>query len=496
MASYGREAKSGFLWGVLGRFSSTIVATAATVVLARLLTPHDFGVAATAAFFIQVAQRLANMGLNTALIRVPELRSDHSTTVFGINVSLGVAGWLLLTAAAPWLGDFYRSREAGLAIPVAGLTFAIGSLGAVPAALMTREMKFKQLVAMESVYGWVVSLSSVVLAWAGFGYWSLVYSLLIGAIWDAVVKLSFARWRPSMTITRAAFSELWSFGAGLSLKRLLDSAALNIDNMVIGRTLGLTVLGIYDKSFTSMNRAVTMVSYAGQTVSLSVLGRMQDDPERFRKAFRRITLGIGIACYPTFAALAAMAHPLFLVLFGRQWTEAVMPFQVLCAVGALKVYTAYISSAIQAKGRVWAEVWRQGVYVALIVAGVIVGSRWGLVGASVGVLIATVAMTGMMGDLLSRVAEVRWSDLLTPHASGLGCAGVVGGAVLAVQWFCAMLGVQLGPWAELTIEGGISVICASFFLFACPFPDGRRLVRETVFDFAPKVGRRLGLSAA
>jgi PST family polysaccharide transporter len=469
---------------------------AATVVVARLLTPHDFGVAATAAFFIQVAQRVTNLGFNTALIRVPELREDHSTTVFGVNVALGIGGGLLLAAAAPWLGDFYRSREASLAIPVAGLTFAIGSLGAVPAALMTRRLKFKQLVFIESVYGWVVSVTSVVLAWAGFGFWSLVYSLLVGAIWDATVKLLAARWWPALTISRAAFSELWSFGAGLHLKRLLDTAALNIDNMVIGRTLGLTVLGIYDKSFTSMNRAVTMVSYAGQTVSLSILARMQDDHERFRQAFRRITLGIGIASYPTFAALAAMAHPLFLLLFGPQWTGAVAPFQVLCAAGALKVYTSYVSSAVQAKGQVWAEVWRQLVYVLLIVVGVTLGSRWGLTGASAGVLLATAAMTGMMGDLVSKLAGLSWNDLFVPHLTGLTCAMVVAGAVVGARWILGHLDVHPAVWAEVLFEGTASVLCATGFLLVCPFAEGRRLVRETVFDFAPGVGRRLGLSVA
>ena len=494
MASYGREAKSGFLWGVLGRATSTIAAIAGTVVLARMLTPHDFGVAATVTFFITVAQRISNLGFNTALIRVPELRRDHPATVFAVNVALGVIVGGLLALTAPWLGAFYRSPEAARAIPVAGLTFALGVLGTVPGALMARQLKFRQLVMIEAVYGWLVTLSSVVLAFFGLGYWSLVYSLLIGAAWDATVKLIMARWRPELWWSRAALRELLSFGAGLHLKRLLDSVALNIDNMVIGRTLGLTALGIYDKAFTSVNRAVTMVSYAGQTVSLSVLGKMQDDPERFRKAFRRITLGIGIASYPAFAGLAVVAKPLFLILFGPQWIEAVIPFQVLCVAGALKTYASYISSAVQAQGRVWGEVWRQALYVSLIVGGVTVGSIWGLPGASIGVLVATVVMTITMCDLLQKVSALSWADLIVPHFAALGCGAVVVASVMSERMLYSYVGRPLPVGSQLAIECGVGAVAAAIYLLTCPFKDVRVLVRETLFDFAPSVGRKLGLS--
>jgi len=494
MASYGREAKSGFLWGVMGRATSTVAATAGTVVVARMLTPHDFGVAATVTFFITVAQRMTSFGFNTALIRVPELRRDHLATVFAVNVALGIVVGGALALAAPWLGAFYRSPEATRAIPVAGLIFALGVLGTVPGAIMARELKFRQLVIIEAIYGTLVPISSIFLAFFGFGYWSLVHSLLIGAAWDAAVKLIVARWRPELWWSRDALRELFSFGAGLHLKRLLDSVALNIDNMVIGRTLGVTVLGIYDKAFTSMNRAVTMVSYAGQTVSLSVLGKMQEDPERFRKAFRNITLGIGIAGYPGFFGLGIVARPLVLVLFGPQWVDAVVPFQILCAAGMLKTYVAYLSSAVQAKGRVWGEVWRQTLYIALIVISVAVGSRWGLVGASAGVLVATVVMTLMMAKFLCQVSPVTWTDLVTPQLTGFTCGLVIMATVLVGRLLYGYLYPSLGMGGQLIVECTLGALAAGVFLLTCPFRDGRDLVREMLFDLAPSVGRRLGLS--
>ena len=117
MASYGRRAKSGFIWGMLGRTSTTVVAMATSIVMARILTPYDFGVAAAAGFFIQIAQRLTNLGFNTALVRLPEVRADHATTVFAINVALGVGGGLALVLAGAVAGDVLPKSRRGLRDP-------------------------------------------------------------------------------------------------------------------------------------------------------------------------------------------------------------------------------------------------------------------------------------------------------------------------------------------------------------------------------------------
>ena len=496
MASYGRQAKSGFIWGMLARSVSTVVTIAVSIVVARILTPHDFGIAAIVTFFISISQRFTNFGFNTALIRLPDLRPDHSSTVFVVNVGLGVALGSALALAAPWIGAFYHSPEAARAIPIAGLTFAVAAPGTVPSALLARQLRFKALATIDAIYGSLVPISSLVLAYLGFGYWSLVHALLIGAIWDAVAKLITARWRPDLRVSRAALHELLSFGAGLHLKRLLDSVALNIDNMMIGRTLGLSALGIYDKAFTSMNRFASMISTAGQSVSLSVLGRMQDDPERFRQAFRRITVGIAIVGYPAFVGAGVAAKPLFLVLFGPQWVDAVVPFQLLCATGMLKTYMAYVSSAVQAKGRVWGEVWRQALYISLILGGVIIGSAWGLVGASIGVLAATVVIMLLMCHLLCAVSSVTWGDLIRPQAAGFTCGIVVALAVLLSRLAHDYAWPSLGVGGGLLIECMAGAVAAGLFLLTCPFEDGRRLVRETLNDFAPWVGRKLGLVTA
>ena len=149
------------------------------MILARILSPHDFGVAAAAAFFIQIAHRLTNFGINTALIQLKEVDRTLASTVFFLNLAAGAAVWALLTFGATWLGAVFNSSEAATVMPVVALSFLIGPFGAIPTALLMRDLRFREIVLLEWLATWTAAVSSVALAWFGYGYWSLVSSQLI-----------------------------------------------------------------------------------------------------------------------------------------------------------------------------------------------------------------------------------------------------------------------------------------------------------------------------
>ncbi len=495
MASYGRQAKVGFFVGVFGRGAMEVAAVPTAMVLARLLTPHDFGVAAAAGFFVMVAQRMTNVGFNVAIVRLPSITPTHTSTVFIVNLLLGLTAWLVLALASPALAAFFRSPEAGAVIPVAALSFIIGAMGSVPQALLTRDLKFKHILAIESSTTWIAAVAAMGLAWFGFGYWSLVYSAILATTLSTTLKFAVARWRPHARLSLPALREMWSFAFGVHIKRSLESAAASLDNLVIGRTLGVTQLGIYDKAFTTMNRVLSLVTALGPTVSFSVLAKFQNDAERFRRAHRKVMLGTTLLAYPLYAALGAMAYPLFLVLFGRQWSASVLPFQILCAAGTLKLLAMYLNSALDAQGRVWGAAGLQAIYATLVAIGVFaVTPYWGLVGASAAVLLATGLMTALTCALLPRVTPLRWSDLLEPQVPGLICAGavalLVGGVGHLVRDGTGSVGdivVQLGA------QGGTAVVTYVAFLLFAPVSAVRNLVAELTADLTPELARGVRL---
>ena len=372
MSSYGKIATRGALWGLVGRGANEIIALPTSMIIARLLTPADFGIAAAVGFFIQIANRLTNFGFNTALIQLKTVEPRHSSSVFVLSLVTGVLAWLALLVSAPSLGRLFGSPEAAAALPIAGLTFVIGGVASVPSALMIRELRYRETAILDGLATAVVAFSGLAFALLGFSYWSLVYSQVLGALIPAIVRLRISGWSPAFEFSRSAIREMLSFGLGLHSKRLLDSAAQNLDNLLVGRALGIEALGFYDKAFSLMNRAVTLLS-SGPAMSLRVLALIEHDGPRFRTAYCKLVMVSAFLAYSILAVMCLVAPELIRIMFGSQWDAAALPFQILCVTGALKLLNSYASSGLQATGRAWGEVGRQIAYLILIVAGVWLG---------------------------------------------------------------------------------------------------------------------------
>jgi O-antigen/teichoic acid export membrane protein len=492
VGSYGKVTKLGVFWNLLARGMNELVSIPTSMVLARLLTPYEFGIAAAAGFFVQLANRMTNFGFNTALLQLRNITPVHTATIFAVNTALGLAGWAVLALGAPWFGELFRSQEAARLLPVAGLSFAIGSLGGVPGALLARDLKFREVTWLEWLSTWTSAIAAIAFALAGYGYWSLIYSQLISATVQTIARFWLGGWRPRLTFSLTILKELLSFGLGIHAKRVMDSIALNVDNLVIGRTLGMTGLGFYDKAFSMVARALSVLNTAGPVVSLRVFAIIQDEPARFKAAYRKVLLTATFIAYPLFVTLIVVARDLFQVMYGSQWAAAVLPFQILCAAGMLKTLNAYASTATQAKGWIWGEVWRQCLYLALVAAGAAIGSIWGLSGASAGVLGAATVMTVLMHSLLRRATSLSWWDIARPQVPALAC-----GAGLAVCLIAVGDGVRMVlrhgpvPWLVLMAQAATALVFYALFTRYAAFPDLRGVIDETLDEFAPGLARRL-----
>ncbi len=482
---YGKVARLGAVWTVARELGNEIANLGAAMIVARLLTPHDFGIAAAASFFTQMAARLTKLGLNFALVQQKEMRDDHLSTVFGISLGLGVATWLLLLVGGPYLGAVFRSPEAGRVLQVAGLNFVLVAFSTVPNTILYRDMMFRTSTYIDWLITAASCISVVVLAWLGYGYWSIVYSQLIGNTVMVLGAFYAIRWRMSIRITRAAVDDLLSFGMGIYFKRLLDYSALNLDNLLVGRLLGLTALGFYEKAFNLMSRVVDRATLGAGSM-LRIFSLINEDPQRFRGAYRHTLITVTMIGYPALAGAAAMANELFQLMFGPQWSQAVPAFQLLAIAGMMKLVNGYNSLAIQALGRVWAEVWRQLLYVTLVVTFVAMFADLGLAGAAIGVVMASVAMTGLMLSLVRGLTGLSWREVLDPHLPGLLCA--IGVAVSAVAVRRAMLSSMPHPvWLIFAAQAAAALLCFGVLLFWSPFGEVRNIVRDTVATFAPRL---------
>ena len=496
LRSYGRLAKTGVVWGLGQEAFNELIHIPTLVILARMLSPHEFGITAAAAFFVGFANRFTRFGFNTALVRMKRLEPEHSSSVFLVSVGMGLTSWAALTLGSPWIGRFFDSPEAGQVLPIAALTFIIASLGTVPSALMTREMRYKAKTLIDWSGTLTYSGMAVALAWSGWSFWSLVYAELARATVLTTAYYFLGHWRPSVRFSHAAMREMLSFGMGIYAKRLLDYGTQNLDNLVVGRMLGLTALGLYDKAFNTVNKIVSRITLNGPQVTFRIFALIHEDRERFRRAYRKVLLTATLISYPAFATLVVVAPQFFLVLFGEQWLSAVAPFQILCLAGMPKTLNAFASTAAQAMGRVWAEVWRQIVSVVLLVLAVAAFSRWGIEGAAFGVLAASLTMSVLMHSMLRGATGLTVQDVLAPQVPAITCAAGAATIAVLVGYALHAMAPTPRPWVLLIAQ--ISSAMAFFlgFILLCRFTEVRALVREIVVDLAPGWARTIKVLAS
>jgi PST family polysaccharide transporter len=488
---YGKVAKHGAVWWVAGESFAQLVAIPTVVVLARLLTPHEFGVVAAANFFSMLGNRIAALGLNAALVRLKEVREEHKSSVLVANLSVGLAIYALLWFAAPTIGRFYGSGEIADVLRVVGVVFVVQPLGSVSMALLSRDLRIRAGAAASLSADVSFALVAIPLAWAGFGYWSLAYAHVAAAVLATAVRVGLARWWPRSWFSMAAFREVFSFGMGLFTKRLIDYSAQNLDSLIVGRVLGITSLGFYDKAFNTMDRLLRRFTVA-PGVSFRIFALIQDDLPRFRAAYLKVVLSATLLAFPVFAVLALSAREFVLVAFGGQWLPAVVPLQILCGAAALKVLNVYASLAIQASGKVWSEVWRQSTYAVLIVVGITALSGWGVAGAALAVLGATIVGTALLQQLASRLAGVTRRDLATALVPGLSCTVIVAVAVFAAQTLLpGALQAQPAPWQLLLCDAATAAVCYLAVLRFSRRAAVRDLVHEVAVDLAPWLTRFL-----
>jgi PST family polysaccharide transporter len=480
--SFGKTAKIGAAWSVARQSLRSLLALPASMVLARLLAPADFGVGAAVNLVIQLSSRVGQLGLSAALVRLHHLEARHEHTAFVVSLGLGSIVFAILLLVADLAGAMVNSPEAARALPLAAGTFLIGPFGVVPSARLYRDMRFQEMATadlMDLLVGYLVTIAC---AMAGLGYWSFAWGGLAGNVLAVAYRIRRSNWWPSFAVDRAAWRDIASFGLGVQAKRILEFAGQNLDTLIVGQVMGMTALGFYDRSFSFMNTVANRLVIA-PGVSFRIFSVIRDDRERFLRAYQRLATAILLGSVPTFAVLGIAAPEVFRVLFGERWLPAVPVFRVLTASAVLQILSSVTNPANEAAGHLWAQVWRQASFAVLIAGGVWVGSRFGITGAAVAVTCAGVARTTMMMAVLQRATGWSWTEMMRP----VGPAALVGAtlAALIAVTRVALWRMGAGDPAILAIEAFLSGLFGIGVLLWCPLRAVRTIVWEFVDDLAP-----------
>ena len=419
--SLSKRSLGSVLWTATGSGAQMLLQLATLAILARLLAPADFGLVAATTLIFSFLALFSEILIAPALIQRETLEPRHVHTGFTVAVGMGFVMSLLFAASAGLIERALAIDGLAQTVPALALVLFLQVLVAVPDALAVRELEFRKVALAEvSAYAGGYMLVTLPLAYAGFGVWSL----LCGLIAKGAVRVLILGWLKSAQLRfgfeRAALSEVLAFGGGYSVSRLFNMLATQGDNIVIGRVLGATPLGLYNRSYMLMKMPAALYQRVAHRVFFSALSRAQSDPEKLRNGFVRgvqLTSWFGLCLS---ASLLGLSSELVELVLGPGWAALTPVFAIM--VYAMYPRLSYKTSQamVQARGKVYSNSLYQFIYATAVLSGAWFGARHqGLEGAATGVSLAVTLHAAIMARAAIRECGLSWSDYLRLHLPGL-----------------------------------------------------------------------------
>lgn len=444
-----------------------------TVVLARLLTPADYGLIGMVAVFVGFISLFKDLGLSEATIQKAEITHNQVSNLFWVNVMLSTAIMLLTAALAPVVAWFYgEPRLTWITIVLAG-GFIFGGLTVQHQALLRRQMRFTTLAAIEIASMLVGIATAIVWALYKKDYWALVLMQLASTITSMVGVWLACGWRPSLPKRYSGAGTLLAFGGHLTGFNILNYFSRNLDNVLIGWKVGAQQLGFYAKAYQLLLMPFDQINVPVAKVALPTLSRLQSEPERYRAYYIQairllVTLGMPLVVF-----MFVAADKLILTMLGQQWTEAILIFRLLAPAAFVSTFNVAAGWVYVSLGRTDRQ-WRWGLLTSMVDAiGFIIGIKWGAVGIATAYGITRVGLRYpailycYKGTFLKigQLNSVLWRPSVASLAAGVALFG-------ANQLW------QYGPKAAIALLFDAITYAIFYIGIWCILPQGRQTLGE------------------
>ncbi len=419
----------GLVWMYLSAAVGGVSKLAVLAILARLLTPRDFGLMGIALICTSLVERLGQVGVGPALVQRASLDADDVVTGAVLSVLCGLIMTAAVWLAAPAVAQFFREPLVSPIVRVLALAFFIDGLGVTSDALIQRSLQFRTMMLVENVsYILGIGLVGAALAAIGLGVWALVASHVA----MRSLRVALLYWFAPRVEGRGRFNSsrlrgLLYMGGGFSLGRMLNFASLQGDNFVVGRLLGIEALGFYSRAYQLMALPAVYVAQVLERVLFPVMAKQQESREKIRGVYLSALELLTLVSLPVGVLLFFGAAPIVECIFGPRWGAVVPLLSVLCF--GVFFRTAYKCSDTVARslGAVYRYAFQQGVYAAAILGGSAVGAVLdGPRGVALGVVCALAINYAMMTRLSARLLEISPAELWRAHLSGVLASASVG----------------------------------------------------------------------
>jgi PST family polysaccharide transporter len=471
----GRTAR-GVFWSYGSFAVSKAAVLLATAVLARLLTPEEFGIVAVATVVVTFLAVVQGLGLGAALIQRRGDIGRASNVVFTLNLLLGVLLTAVVFAIAPLVADYFREPAATPLLRALGLTFTLEAFGSVHLVRMQRDLRFDRVFIPDAGRSLIKGAVSVGLALTGVGAWSLILGQLAGVVAAVLLSWLMFPWRPRLTIDTPLARKLIAYGLPLFGVSVMWVISVNLDYVIIGRQLGSEELGIYTLAYRLPELLVVSLMVGVNRVVFPAFSTLQGDRSGLQRGFLVATHYMVLVTFPLSIGMAIVADPMVRVALGPEWVDAIPVMRVL-AISVL------VASMMDADGDVYKAVGRPGLlfklnllHLALLVPALLIGVQYGLVGVALAHLAARTVTRVVRTIVISRFLSVP-----IPTIASQWRTAALGSIALAVMAGTAM---YLTDGASSVVQLTAAILAGAFSYFAVVAalegPQVTELIRATL----------------
>lgn len=374
-----QKAVKGVLWSVIESWGRQAISFAVFFVLARLLGPEAFGLVALATVFLAFVGIFLDQGFSSAIVQRQDLEPEHLDTAFWTNIGISVLLTLLCLMSADWVANLFKEPALTPVLRWLSVNFILLAFISVQQALFQRQLAFKML-AVRSLIAVVVGGGvGVTMALMGFGVWSLVGQQLTSSLAQVLTLWWVSDWKPGFKVSSKHFKELFSFGVNVMGFSFVNFFNRRSDDFLIGYFLGSVALGYYSVAYKLLLIMTELLTRVIEKVAMPSFSKLQQEPERMRNAFYKVTQFTSLVSFPAFLGVSALAPELVPILFGEQWESSIPVMQILSLVGILQSVYLFNSTVILAMGKPF---WRLAFGCINCVFNVlffVVAVRWGIV---------------------------------------------------------------------------------------------------------------------
>jgi PST family polysaccharide transporter len=402
------SAVRGVFWVGGGQVIRQIVGILTYIVLARLLVPDDFGLMGMVMVFVGFSRIFADFGIGSAIVQSKEVNQTKLSSSFWTNLAVSVFIALILMAASPWVADFYDKPELTNLVMTLSSTLILAGMVTTPKAILYRSMNFGAAVKAEVIGSLVAAGCTVLLAYLGFGVWSLVLQPIIGNITVVVLTFIFSAWVPTLVYSWKSIEKLVGFSGNVIGSDILAYMNRNADDLIIGKFLGSNPLGQYSLAYQIMLYPLQQVASIIVKVLFPTLSKLLDDLDRFRNIYLKAIASIALITFPMMLGLLAVSEDFVIVVFGDKWLPMVPILQIFCFLGMLQSVVTPVGTIYLSTGKPRIMLYMGLVSTPMFITAFLIGVSQGATGVAVAYAIVSFIMANVTVFVAFNIIHIKY----------------------------------------------------------------------------------------